>query len=112
MGALYVSGTGGFLVASSGTVIPKQRTQFGQFSAGGEAEYACGDFEPYVNALWMYAYEREESTVLSDDANSALLGLGMRYFGDQFSGTEDYSTILGRDDYSQGTLSVQIRADF
>jgi len=50
--------------------------------------------------------------VVSDDANSAQLGLGLRYFGDAFSGGLGYSAILGREDYSQGTLSAQIRADF
>jgi len=121
MGAMYLSGTGGFLVArdeldgfvdSGGTAIAAQRTEFGQLSVGGEAAYAWARFEPYVTAQWMYAYEREESTVVSDDANSAQLGLGVRYFGESFSGTLGYSTIVGRDDYSQGTISAQVRAEF
>ena len=121
MGDLYLSGSGGLLLArdeidgfvdSSGASIPSQRTSFGQLSLGGEAAYGWGSFEPYVSAQWRYAYEREESTVVSDDANSAQLGLGLRYFGDAFSGGLGYSAILGREDYSQGTLSAQIRADF
>jgi len=121
MGSCYVSGTGGLLVArddvdgfvdSSGTAIAAQRTQFGQLSVGGEEAYGWGSFEPYVNAQLLYAYEREESAVLSDDANSAQVGLGVRYFSESFSGSVGYSAILGRDDYSQDTVSLQIRGDF
>ena len=85
MGAMYLSGTGALLVArdeldgfvdSGGTAIAAQRTEFGQLSVGGEAAYAWARFERHVNEQWMYAYQREESTVVSDDANSAQLGLG------------------------------------
>lgn len=38
-----------------------------------------------MNAQLTYAYEREESTVLSDDANRSQPGLGVRLFGAIFS---------------------------
>jgi hypothetical protein len=39
--------------------------------------------------------------------------VGLRYFGDNgIAGNIEYSSVLGREDYSEGTLNLMLRAEF
>ena len=120
-GPFYLSGYSGVLMArteiegfteSNGNVIGKIRSSFGQFNLGGEAAYSWDSFEPFANASYLFDINREQTPGLTDDPNSFLLGLGVRYYGDSLTGSVEYRKLVGRTKFSEDTISVRIRSDF
>ena len=49
---------------------------------------------------------------LTDDPNSLLLDLGVRYFGEAVTGSVEYSKLVARTKFSEDTVSIRIRSDF
>jgi hypothetical protein len=57
-------------------------------------------------------FDREKTLGLTDDPNSLLLGLGVRYFGEAATGSVEYSKLVARTKFSEDTISIRIRSDF
>lgn len=119
-GVLWASeGQEGF-TESNGRVVGTQEFDIGQFRVGADAAYLTGsEWEPYGSLTLEYDYSREDIAVAagnaqpSMDRSGATLGLGMRYYGkDGVTGNLEYSTVLGRDNYSEGSLNMTLRAEF
>ncbi len=132
VGALYVTGRVGFVVAretqddfteSDGSFVAEKETQFGQLRLGADAAYtfeaSYGDWEPFVSVTYEYDFTREK-TVLGggvaqpeNDADGVLLGIGIRFFGNHgFNGSLEYNTMLGREDFDADTINLVVRGEF
>ena len=75
--------------------------------------------EPYLLSQYNYDYSmtkiRTSTTEQNhpNDQDSFRLGIGMNLFGSSFySGNIEASTVLGRDDYSEASISGNIRIQF
>jgi hypothetical protein len=104
---------------SDGTPIVAQDFEVGQLRFGGDAAYLMGNWEPYGSLMFEYDYVRTDVTVApgfekaANDHTGAVMGVGLRYFGDNgIAGNIEYSSVLGREDYSEGTLNLMLRAEF
>ena len=102
---------------SNGTVIPDRRFELGRVTVGGEAAYSWGSFEPYVSAHYEYDYEMTElgvtaGTQPANDDDDVLFGVGVRWFGEQFTASFGYTTVLSREDFDSDALTFQVRGDF
>ncbi len=102
-----------------GTTIAGSNFKVGQWRIGGEAAYAIGAFEPYGRATFQYDFTRTKVTFAPGvaapkfDRTDVLAGFGVRYFADNgMSGSLEYSTVLGRENYSEDTIQFLIRAEF
>lgn len=125
----FVTGRAGVLVAvegqegfteSNGRVVVGQDFRIGQARLGAEAAYQTGsEWEPYGSLTFEYDYSRTEIAVAAGspqpefDRTGSTLGLGMRYFArNGVTGNLEYSRVLGRSNYSEGTLNMTLRAEF
>jgi hypothetical protein len=104
---------------SDGTPVATEDFEVGQLRAGGDAAYPMGNWEPYGSLMFEYDYVRTDILVApgqekaANDHTGAVMGLGLRYFGDDGqSGSIEYSAVLGREDYSEGTLNLMLRGEF
>lgn len=125
-GDLTLGGQLGILVArddmrgfteSNGTVIPDRRFELGRFTIGGEAAYSWHSLEPYISAHYEYDYEMTELGVATgaqpaNDDDDVLFGVGIRWYGEQFSASVGYTKVFTREDFDSDALSFQLRGDF
>lgn len=125
----FVTGRAGVLVAvegqagfteSNGRVVVGQDFRIGQARLGAEAAYQMDSaWEPYGSLTFEYDYSRTKIGVAAGspqptfDRTGSTLGLGMRYFArNGVTGNLEYSRVLGRSHYSEGTLNMTLRAEF
>ena len=105
---------------SNGSVIANSEFGLGQLRVGGEAAYLmASDWEPYGSLTLEYDYRITDVDYApgvvapSVDRTGAVMGLGVRYFGkDGITGNFEYSTVLGRDNYSEDSINMTLRAEF
>ncbi len=119
LGALWAKDTQDAFTESDGTLNTRRSFKVGQWRIGGEAAYAWGAFEPYARATFQYDFTRTSVAFAPGvatpkfDQTDVLAGFGVRYFADNgISGSLEYSTVLGRENYSEDTLQFLIRAEF
>jgi hypothetical protein len=126
--ALRVTGLAGLLwatqrddefVESNGRVTQKARSNVGRSLLGGEIAYSAGAWEPYASGLLEYDFtttsQEFAAGVLApaDDRSDLLLSVGLRYFGNNaFSGSLEYSTILGRENLDESSINASARWQF
>ena len=123
-GDFYINGRAGVLYAvddtsgftdSGGTVVGDFRSELGRISAGAGISYLWNDnFEPYVNASLRHDYEFTRSGAAGhpNDPTDVRMGIGVRYYGDQWSGSVQYGRTLGRENFDSDTIGISIRGDF
>lgn len=107
--------SGGFTAQRIGS----ETYRFGQVQIGGEVAYVVHAIEPFASAYYQYDFEREKIRLNpgqqqpSNDRDDVRVSAGLRYFGSNgLSGILEYSTILGRQDFSAQTLSLMLRMQF
>ena len=127
-GNWYVSARGGItwlssdldaMTESDGTFVPASTFRIGQLSFGGEAAYSYDEWEPYVGATLSHAYTKTRRAFAagvaapSDDRSDLLVNAGVRFFGTNgVTGGFEYSTLLLRDDYTEHSFQLNVRAEF
>jgi outer membrane autotransporter protein len=91
----------------------------GQFRLGAEVSYLAGAFEPYIGGIYSYDFTRTDLRFAAgvpapkSDNDDFQVNLGLRYFGDNgLSGTLEYSRLLGRANYDEGSFSANLRWNF
>ena len=119
-GLSFVDEDIGGYVESNGNQVSDSQVTNTQLSAGGELSYdANNGWEPFASARYvrdinhadMQAAPTEAQPANDEDAWRA--GLGIRYFGSNgISGVLEYSAELGREQFTNQSVSVQVRADF
>ncbi len=119
LGALWAKDVQKAFAESNGTVNTARSFKVGQWRIGGEAAYTWGVFEPYARATFQYDFTSTKITFAPGvaspkfDQTDVLAGFGVRYFADNgISGSLEYNTVLGRENYSEDTLQFLIRAEF
>ena len=115
-GPVYLTGFGGLLAGksqidasteSNGTAISSSQSEFGELRLGDEAVYDMDKgFEPQKNSAMQIQFQRGKVAGTTAGPNPYLVGLGVRYYGDNISGSVEYSTLLGT------TTSTSIRCRF
>lgn len=130
-GPWYLTGRGGLLWArddndgfteSDGTVVGDRKFTLGQARIGAEVAYTWnamwGSLEPFLNATYQHDFQREDLVVATgrqpaNDNDDVDLGAGLRVFGrERLSGTFEYHTVLGREDFDSDSFSLLLRAQF
>ncbi len=119
VGGLWAKDVQDAFSESNGTAVAGSNFKVGQWRIGGEAAYAWGAFEPYARATFEYDFTRTKAVFAPGvaapkfDQTDVLAGFGVRYFADNgMSGSLEYSTVLGRENYSEDTIQFLIRAEF
>lgn len=128
MDNLLLTGLGGMTWAtqrddsfreSGGLLVAKSSSDVGRFLFGGEAAYSHGAWEPYVRALVEYDFTKTRVNFApgvaapKNDDLDVLAGFGLRYFGDNgVSGSVEYSTLFGRSNLDEDTISANVRWTF
>ena len=126
--ALRLTGQGGVLWAtqrdddfqeSNGLITPESSFNVGRFLLGGEVAYSLGAWEPYVNGLFEHDFTRTKQRFAAgvltpkNDDSDLLLSVGLRYFGaNNVSGYLEYSTLIGRRNIDEDTISASLRWAF
>ena len=105
-------------VGTGALTVDDRTTNLTQFTIGGEAAYAMGNFEPFVSAYYNNDLHASETVLTagrqpSNDNDDVLVGVGFRYFNDDnLSISAQYDTRQGRDDIDEDTISINARWDF
>ncbi len=118
-GMLYATQDDDDFRESNGGTFQSNRTSVGRFLLGGELAYSAGSFEPYVGATFEHDFTRTGVSFApgvaqprSDDSD-VLAAIGLRYYGgDDLSGSIEYSTLLGRRNLDEDTISANVRWKF
>jgi hypothetical protein len=127
VGNFYLSGTAGLLLArdktdgfteSDGTVIGDQTSRLGQLSFGTEVMYVHDAWMPFVSLIYDREFNNEDLVTATapqpaNDDDQFRLNLGLRaILTERWSGTFEYGTTLGREDFNSDTFSLQVRGQF
>ncbi len=119
VGGLWAKDAQDAFSESNGTAIASSNFKVGQWRIGGEAAYAWEAFEPYARGTFQYDFTRTKVAFApgvaapKSDRSDVLAGFGVRYFANNgISGSLEYSTVLGRENYSEDTIQFLIRAEF
>ncbi|MEM7254537.1 MAG: autotransporter outer membrane beta-barrel domain-containing protein, partial [Pseudomonadota bacterium] len=101
-------------VESDGTRVEEDSLQLGQVRVGAEVAYAWGQFEPFISGTYENDYKRSRANVSNAiDDTGGVIGFGLRFFGGNgISGTLEYNTVIGRDDYDEDSINFLFRAEF
>ncbi len=105
-------------VESNGIVVPKIINQLGTLSIGGDIAHSFGKYEPFVSLTYENDYRITKIAVVSgaqpsNDRDDFLLGIGVRYFGDNgLSGNLEWNKRLGRTNFEEDIFNFSLRADF
>lgn len=124
-GAWYVAGRVGLLNAREyqdaftfgGVQVAERTVKLGQWRIGGDVSYLLGAFEPYVTATYEQDYARTDLVLTpgaqpANDRNGVVAGAGVRYYGTRgVTGSLEWLTVQGRQDYSEDTFSLLLRVD-
>ncbi|MCH9675056.1 MAG: autotransporter domain-containing protein [Gammaproteobacteria bacterium] len=99
---------------SDGTQVAAQTIKLGQIRLGAEVAYTLGAFEPFVAGTFENDYKHSGLVGnTSIDDTGGVFGMGVRFFSEGgLSGSVEYSTILGRDNYDEDSINLLLRADF
>lgn len=117
-GLLYARNITNEFSESNGTAISQATTKLGQFNIGGDLSYTGGKAEPFVRLIYENDYSMQKIQVStgpqpSNDADSFLLGAGLRFFGSKgVSGNIELNKRIGRTNYNENTLAATFRMDF
>lgn len=118
-GMLYATQSDDDYLESDGRTVNDVRNSIGRFLLGGELAYSAGAWEPYVSGTFEYDFTRSDlnygAGVLQPeyDATDVLFAVGLRYFSkDNVSGAVEYSTVLGRQDLNEHSVSANLRWQF
>lgn len=118
-GLLYVTQEDDRFTESNGVVIGDTRSRLGRFLLGGELAYAAGAWEPYLGATFEHDFSRDRVSFAPgvaqprSDASDVLFAAGVRYYGrDDVSGSIEYSSVLGRRNLDEHTVSANVRWTF
>ena len=118
LGMLYARDAIDGFTESNGTVVGARKVELGRLSLGANVSSSWGAFEPFANATWQDDYEFTDLVTAtapqpSNDVNDALLGIGVRWFGESgMSVSFEYNTVVGCDDFDSDTFTFSFRADF
>jgi len=128
VGNLLLTGLGGLSWAtqrddafreSGGLLVPAQSSSVGRFLLGGEAAYSAGGWEPYARAMVEHDFSSDRVRFApgvaqpENDDTDVLVSFGLRYFSaDNLSAALEYSTLLGRRNLDEDTLSANVRWQF
>jgi hypothetical protein len=117
-GLLYAKESQDGFVESNGSVRPDRTFRFGQLRVGGDVSYGWGSFEPFVSAVYEYDYARDDIIVTAgipqpaNDNDDVLVGAGLRWFGESgLSASFEWNSVLGRENFSDDTISFLLRGD-
>ena len=71
-------------------------------------------FESFVDGVYRYDYNltRSQAAGHPNDETDVELSLGLRYYGDTWSGAVSYSKAFARDNFDEDTIFFMIRGDF
>jgi outer membrane autotransporter protein len=127
-GSLLASSRAGLLYAtqdddgfreSNGNTFQDNRTSVGRFLLGGELAYSAGSYEPYVGATFEHDFTRTRVNFAPGvaqpkaDDSDVLFAVGLRYYGgDDVSGSIEYTTLLGRRNLDEDSISANVRWQF
>lgn len=117
IGAMYATSKDDEFTESNSLTTVGRTHKLGQFNLGGEAAYQMGDMEPFIGATYSYDMTATELDLLgspqpSNDRTDFLLTGGLRFFSKTgMSGAVELSKRLGREDYSETTVNLNLRWD-
>jgi len=103
--------------------IGKRHIDLSQVSFGFDVAYQAKQFEPYATFTYINDLGRDNGTKAGglpgavgatqpSDDDEVQAGLGVRYFGDQYSGTFEWTRTYGRDTFDADSFLFTLRADF
>lgn len=126
-GPLYLAGRVGVLNAreyqdgfteSDGSLVGDRSVKLGQWRLGGDVSYLVGAFEPYATLTYERDFSRTELTLTAgpqpaNDRDGVLAGLGVRWYGPAgFTGSFEWLSVQGREDYDEDTFNLLLRGEF
>lgn len=107
-------------LAPTTRIIKERRVTLSQFITGVDVAYSINSFEPYATASYIRDNSRDEGekagglpgnvdVIRNEDNDEVQYGLGLRYFGDNVSGTFEWSTTVGRDNFDSHAWMMTLR---
>lgn len=99
----------------------ERRITLSQFITGIDVAYSVNSFEPYITASYVHDISRDEGedagglpgnvNVTRDDDDEVQYGLGVRYFGNDVSGTFEWSKTVGRANFNSNVWMLTLRTN-
>jgi len=100
--------------------VRKRHVDLTQGYVGGDVAYALGAWEPYVTAVYRNDFASDDGSgagglpnavgsTQPDDDDEFQLGLGVRYFGKRVTGSFEWLTTEGREDFEDDTFTLTLR---
>ena len=118
----YVETDSGPAAASQARSVGDRHVDLTQGYLSLDAAYAFGEVEPYALAAYYRDISRDDGRTAGglpggvvtqpNDRTEFQYGLGVRYYGAGVSGSLEWLTTNGRENFDNDTFSVNVRIDF
>ncbi len=103
--------------------LGKRHIDLTQGSIGFDVAYRTSQFEPYATFTYINDIGRDNGNdagglpgsfgaTQPEDDDEIQAGLGVRWFGDQYSGSLEWTRTVGRDTFDADSFVFSLRADF
>ena len=102
--------------------IGRRHIDLAQVVVGFDVAYSFNKFEPYATFTYLNDLGRDNGTgagglpgavgaTQPDDDDEIQAGLGIRYFGNNYSGTAEWTNVIGRDTFDGNNFLLTLRFD-
>lgn len=111
-GLLYASNRAQGFTESNGTTVSSAAAKLGQLRLSGEVAYSFGALETFGRGTYEHDYS-VTGAGRDVDEDGGQVALGLRYFGASgLSGSVEYSTLVGRENFNDDSVSATVRWDW